>query len=70
MKIRINKKTLTITPAPKKSKKNGLIVYLQRSEAYDMNATDLPIAKTDLNKGQSKYLIPEGFVYTIKGIEF
>ena len=67
MKIEITKKNLIITPAPKRNKKKGITVYFQRIE--DPNAIDLPIAKADLIKGQRKYSIPEGFVYTIKKIE-
>lgn len=70
MKILITKKSIIITPAPKKSKKNGLKVYLHRSETYNAEASDLPIATTDLKKGQRKYSIPKEFVCTIKGIEF
>jgi len=68
MKIIITKKNIIITPAPKKDKRDGLTVYLQR--VFDPNAINLPIVKTDLIKGQSKYSIPKGFIYTIKGIEF
>ena len=68
MKIQITKRSIIITPAPKKNKKGGLKVYLQRN--FDPNATILPIATTDLIKGQSKYAIDKNFVYTIKGIEF
>ena len=66
MKIAITKKFIIITPAPKRNKKNGLTLYLQR--IFDPNATALPIVKTNLVKGQRKYSIPKDFVYTIKGI--
>ena len=68
MRIQITKRNIIITPAPKTSKRNGLVVYFQR--VFDPTAIDLPIAKINLIAGQSKYEIPKGFVYTIKGIEF
>lgn len=68
MKIQITKKSIIIDPPPKRNKKNGLRVYLQR--VFDPNATTLPIATTDLIKGQRKYTIPKEYIYTIKGIEF
>jgi|694.fasta_scaffold143423_9 hypothetical protein len=70
MKIQITKKNIIIDPAPRKTKRNGLVLYLSRDPIYNQQATDLPIVKTDLIKGQRKYTIPRGFVCTIKGISF
>lgn len=70
MKILITKRNIILTPAPKRDKKNGLKLYLQRTETYDMNATNLPVVTTDLIKGKRKYSIHDGFIYTIKGISY
>ena len=68
MKIEITGKNLIITPAPKKNKRNGIKVWFWREEKPE--DTTLPIAKTDIIKGQSKYRLPAGMKYAIKSIEF
>lgn len=67
MEIKITKKNIIIKPAPKRNVKNGLKLYLQRN--FDYQANGLPTVSTDIIKGQSKYSIPNGFIYTIKGIK-
>ena len=66
--IQITKKNIIITPAPKKNKKNGLKVWFWREEKPEDST--LPIATTDMVKGQRKYKLLKEFKYTIKGIEF
>lgn len=68
MKIEITKANLIITPAPKRNKKNGIKVYLWREERPD--DTTLPIATTDIIKGQRKYSLPACMKHSIKRIEF
>ena len=68
MNIQITKKNIIITPAPKKNKKNGLKVWFWRDEKPE--DTTLPIATTDMVKGQRKYKLLKEFKYAIKGIEF
>ena len=68
MKIEITKKSIIITPAPKRNKKNGIKVWFYREEKPEY--IDLPITTTDLIKGQRKYSIPKEFVCAIKRIEF
>ena len=68
MKIEITKKNLIITPAPKRNKKNGIKVWFWREEKPE--DTTLPIAKTDIIKGQRKYKLLAEMKYAIKSIEF
>ena len=68
MKIQITNKNIIITPAPKRNKKNGLKVWFWKDEKPE--DTTLPIATTDLIRGQRKYSMLDEFKYAIKGIEF
>ena len=68
MKIEITKTSLIITPAPKKDKKNGIKVWYWREPKQ--SDTDLPIATTNIKKGQRKYTLPAEMRYSIKKIEF
>ncbi len=68
MKIEITNKNLIITPAPKRNKKNGIKVWFYREPKQD--DIDLPIATTDMIKGQRKYSIPKDFICAIKSIKF
>ena len=68
MKIEIIKNNIVITPAPKRNKKGGLKIWFWREEKAE--DTTLPIATTDLIRGQREYRLPDEFKYAIKGIEF
>jgi len=68
MNIKITNKNIIITPAPKRSKKNGLKVWFWSEGDPEDNI--FPIATTDIIKGKRKYEIPETFRYAIKSIEF
>lgn len=68
MKIIITKRSVIITPAPKKNKKNGLKLSFARVEVPEY--TTLPYITTDLKKGKRKYTLPRDMHCFIKSIEF
>ena len=68
MRIQITKQSLIITPAPKRNKKNGIKVWFWREPKT--TDTTLPIATTDIIKGQRKYKLPDEMRCAIKCIEF
>lgn len=70
MKIEITKKNIIITPAPKKTKKNGLKLSFSSPGFDESNEDELPTITTDIIKGQKKYQLPPYcFIYAIKSIE-
>ena len=68
MKIEITGKNLIITPASKKNKRKGIKIWFWREEKPE--DTILPIATTDIIKGQRKYKLLAEMKYAIKSIEF
>lgn len=72
MRIEITKKSLIITPAPTKNKKNGIKLYFWMGTYDEMrNTNTFPIVTTNIIKGQRKYTLPgKEFSYSIKRIDY
>jgi len=70
MKIEITKRSLIITPPPRRNKKNGIKLYFWRDEKVERESNTFPIIMTDAIKGQRKYTLPQDGNYAFKKIEF
>ena len=71
MRIEITKKSLIITPAPTRNKKNGIKLYFWRGEYDERGAVTFPIITTNIIKGQRIYTLPgKEFSYSIKRIDY